>query len=158
MKQIIIIGSGARECAILRYLQMRKYDKKNYKWITIGTTCNPYFKLNSEFRLVQDYSFECLYLELLKIFDIHRDLNVSEYIDFVFIGPEQPITEGISNYLNNKGVFCIAPFKEAALIESSKKFARNFINDFLKLNSNNSVNLNPNYLSLKSYLNDNRTL
>ena len=65
-----------------------------------------------------------------------------------------PNLEGISNYLNNKGVFCIAPFKEAALIESSKKFARNFINDFLKLNSNNSVNLNPNYLSLKSYLND----
>lgn len=160
MKQIIIIGSGARECAILRYLQKRKLDKQNYKWITIGTNRNPYIEANSEFRQVQDYSFELIYLELLRIFDRdrHQNTDLSKLIDFVFIGPEKPITEGVSNYLNNRGIFCIAPFKEGALIESSKKFARNFINDSLKshlnFNSKLCIDLNPRYISLKTYLFD----
>lgn len=151
MKQIIIIGSGARECAILKYLQQRKYDKNNYKWITVGTNCNPYFKFNSEFKLVKNYSFETLYSQLQRIFNSNKDENredqdISQLVEFVFIGPEQPIVEGVVNYLHNNGVFCIAPFKDSALIESSKQFARNFIDENLK------SNLNPKYVSLNHFI------
>ena len=68
----------------------------------------------------------------MKIFDIHRDLTCLNILILYLLYSEQPLTQqkAYRTEPNNKGVFCIAPFKEAALIESYKKFARNFINDF----------------------------
>lgn len=49
---------------------------------------------------------------------------IDEGIGMVFIGPEQPIAEGLSDYLVAKGVRVLAPSMAAARLESSKAFAK----------------------------------
>ncbi len=44
--------------------------------------------------------------------------------DYAIIGPEAPLDVGISDFITSQGVPCIAPSKAAALIETSKSFAR----------------------------------
>ena len=45
-------------------------------------------------------------------------------IDLVFIGPEQPIAEGLSDLLTREGIFTVAPSRFAAQLESSKIFTK----------------------------------
>jgi len=45
-------------------------------------------------------------------------------IDLVVIGPEQPLVDGLANKLRESSVNVFGPNKEAALIESSKYFAK----------------------------------
>ena len=44
--------------------------------------------------------------------------------DYAIIGPEAPLDVGVSDFITSQGVPCIAPSKAAALIETSKSFAR----------------------------------
>jgi phosphoribosylamine--glycine ligase len=48
-------------------------------------------------------------------------------IDLVVIGPEQPLAEGIADDLLYAGVPCFGPPKAAAMLESSKVFAKEFM-------------------------------
>ncbi|MDD2229003.1 MAG: phosphoribosylamine--glycine ligase [Candidatus Cloacimonetes bacterium] len=53
-----------------------------------------------------------------------RDYCIKETVGLVFIGPEQPIEEGLSDYLREAGINVIAPSKFAAQLETSKVFAK----------------------------------
>jgi phosphoribosylamine--glycine ligase len=44
--------------------------------------------------------------------------------DYVFIGPEAPLASGMSNFIHLQGIPCIGPMQTAAMIETSKSFAR----------------------------------
>jgi phosphoribosylamine--glycine ligase len=44
--------------------------------------------------------------------------------DYVFIGPEGPLASGVSNFVLSQGIPCIGPNQAAAMIETSKSFAR----------------------------------
>tara|TARA_B100000686_G_scaffold355129_1_gene470201 strand:- start:2988 stop:4271 length:1284 start_codon:yes stop_codon:yes gene_type:complete len=48
-------------------------------------------------------------------------------IDLAIIGPEQPLVDGIANRFEDAGIPCIGPNKEAAKLEASKIFAKNFM-------------------------------
>ncbi len=48
-------------------------------------------------------------------------------IDLVVVGPEQPLSEGITNLLEANGFTVFAPTQEAAMLESSKVFAKKFM-------------------------------
>lgn len=48
-------------------------------------------------------------------------------IDFVFIGPEIPLANGLADALRNKKINCFGPGKEAAQLESSKAFSKAFM-------------------------------
>ncbi|KAG1704747.1 Trifunctional purine biosynthetic protein adenosine-3 [Nymphon striatum] len=45
-------------------------------------------------------------------------------INLVVVGPEAPLANGIQNHLEAEGIACYGPSKEAALIESSKEYAK----------------------------------
>ncbi len=49
-------------------------------------------------------------------------------IDFVIVGPEQPLTEGLIDTLQAAGVRAFGPSKNAARIEGSKEFAKQVMN------------------------------
>jgi phosphoribosylamine--glycine ligase len=50
-------------------------------------------------------------------------------ISFVFIGPEDPLVAGIADQLRNAGIPVIGPNQEAAMLEGSKIFAKEFMNE-----------------------------
>ena len=48
-------------------------------------------------------------------------------IDLTIVGPENPLNAGIANAFQEKGLNIFAPTKEAALLEGSKDFAKQFM-------------------------------
>ena len=75
-----------------------------------------------------------------KISNIEIDANdfgaienfcISEEISLVIIGPEQPLVDGLANHLQSKGIDTFGPSKEAAQLEGSKTFSKDF---FVKYN------------------------
>ena len=52
------------------------------------------------------------------------DLAVDLDVDLVVIGPEVPLMAGAANELENRGIPCFGPHKEAAFIEGSKAFCK----------------------------------
>lgn len=44
----------------------------------------------------------------------------SKEIAFVFVGPEQPLVDGVTDALNGAGIPCFGPSSNAAQIEASK--------------------------------------
>ncbi|MEM1538396.1 MAG: phosphoribosylamine--glycine ligase [Candidatus Nezhaarchaeales archaeon] len=45
-------------------------------------------------------------------------------VDFVFVGPEEPLFKGVSDKLNELGIPCVGPIEAAAEVERSKAFMR----------------------------------
>jgi phosphoribosylamine--glycine ligase len=49
-------------------------------------------------------------------------------VDLVVVGPEKPLVEGLSDRLRAEGILCLGPSREAARLEGSKVFAKEFMN------------------------------
>lgn len=115
---ILIIGDGGREHALgLKVLQSKQTSKlyyigKNIAWNNINKVQilgNSYTK--------EDFS---------RI----KDLCIKEAIDLVIIGPEQPIIDGLADILRRHNINVLAPNKEAARIEGSKFYAKQFMDKY----------------------------
>lgn len=103
---ILVIGNGGREQALANSFAKSTQTDKLYvapgnAGIALKHKCVPISDLNS----VIEFCYE-------------------KAIDLVFIGPEQPIAEGWSDALREKGIKVIAPSKAAARLETSKGFAK----------------------------------
>lgn len=48
-------------------------------------------------------------------------------IEIVVVGPEQPLADGIADYLNEKNIPVVGPVKAGAILESSKDFSKKFM-------------------------------
>jgi phosphoribosylamine--glycine ligase/phosphoribosylaminoimidazole synthetase len=142
MKKIIIIGSGARECALLMKMK-QSLTQERYNFYTIGLNANPYMHKWSEFYLVNDFKMDTFYN--LDLFAGSYEFN-QENIEMVIIGPEAPIVNGLADWLDSNGIYAFAPSKENARIESSKIFSRNFIH------YNVQSKYNPDYIVVKDKL------
>ncbi|MBN8546275.1 MAG: phosphoribosylamine--glycine ligase [Ignavibacteria bacterium] len=55
---------------------------------------------------------------------------VIEQIDFVVIGPEIPIVDGLGDFLRNHGIVVFAPTAEAARIESEKSYSKRIMKKY----------------------------
>jgi phosphoribosylamine--glycine ligase len=107
--KILLIGSGAREHAIAEALHRSTHQP--HVIVSPGNA-----GIAREFETVALESFE----------DI-EDFCIIDSVDFVFIGPEQPLAEGLSDHLRSQGIKVIGPSKAAARIESSKIFAKDLM-------------------------------
>ncbi|MEC5424350.1 phosphoribosylamine--glycine ligase [Virgibacillus sp. C22-A2] len=58
------------------------------------------------------------------------DFAKREAIDLTIIGPENPLNAGIANRFQEEGLAVFAPTKEAALLEGSKNFAKEFMMEY----------------------------
>lgn len=59
--------------------------------------------------------------------DLIIDFCLRMEIDYVFIGPEDPLVQGLSDSLRDRGILVVGPSKEAAQLEGSKIFAKKFM-------------------------------
>ena len=55
------------------------------------------------------------------------DLVRSQKVDCVVVGPEAPLAEGLSDCLQAHGIPVVGPCRDAARLESSKGFAKEFM-------------------------------
>ncbi|MFU8858918.1 MAG: phosphoribosylamine--glycine ligase [Cyclonatronaceae bacterium] len=67
--------------------------------------------------------------------DINNFEEVSEFceasgIDLVVVGPEQPLVDGITDYLEDEGIKVFGPSKNAAQLEGSKSFAKAIMEEY----------------------------
>eukprot|EP00960_Hanusia_phi_P034916 751362-Hanusia_phi.AAC.4 len=51
-------------------------------------------------------------------------------IDFVVVGPEDPLTKGVVDALSDAGILAFGPNKEAAELENSKAFMKDILHKY----------------------------
>ncbi|MQY59821.1 MAG: phosphoribosylamine--glycine ligase [Clostridia bacterium] len=73
---------------------------------------------------------ECEKIEYENDFSSLARLINKEKIDFIVVGPEVPLVNGIADYLEKKKVAVFGPSKKAALLEGSKVFAKKFMKKY----------------------------
>ena len=106
---LAVIGSGGREHAICYKL---KQSPKLKKLICIpGNAGTKKIAINIKEDIL---NFDALYRIIKK-----------QNIDLVIIGPEQPLVEGLVDYLNKKKVRVFGPNKFPSQLEGSKAFMKN---------------------------------
>lgn len=108
---ILVIGSGGREHAIVYALNKSVSTSKIF--------CYPGNPGIFEIAEKADINLNN-YSEI-------ADFCLQNIIDLVVIGPEQPLSDGLADYLRNQNINVFGPNKLAAQLESSKKFAKDFM-------------------------------
>ena len=114
MKNVLVLGSGAREVAIARSISQSLIKNSIF---CISKDVNPQIM-----GLCEDY----LVLDINNVSEI-VSYSKKRGINLAIIGPENPLANGVVNELECAGVRCVGPKKEVALIETSKAFARTII-------------------------------
>jgi phosphoribosylamine--glycine ligase len=117
MLKILVIGSGAREHAIVRALNRSPKKKEIY---CLATNLNP------------GISEVCTDLIVCDINDpvFVKNFAQDHKFDFAIIGPENPLANGIADILSDIKIGTIGPKKELAQIETSKSFTRNLLAEY----------------------------
>ena len=59
-----------------------------------------------------------------------REFVHDKDVDFIVVGPEQPLVDGIFDFFASDDVFVIGPTKAAAQLEGSKAFAKDFMKKY----------------------------
>jgi phosphoribosylamine--glycine ligase len=73
-------------------------------------------------------------------------------IDLIVVGPEKPLTEGLSDSLRNAGFAVFGPSKNAARIEGEKSFAKQLMSSYQIPTASFKVYLKENYDEAITYL------
>ncbi|OSS42227.1 Phosphoribosylamine--glycine ligase [Desulfurella amilsii] len=106
---VLVIGNGAREHAIIYKLAQSSLCEKIY--CAKGNAGTLKLATNVD---ISPLDFEAI-VEFCK----------QNSIEFVVVGPEEPLANGIVDYLNDFGISAFGPTKKAAMLESSKSFCKN---------------------------------
>jgi len=112
---ILLLGSGGREHALAWKISQSKQCSKLF--IAPGNPGTAEYGSNLLFSVID--------------FDAIKKCCVKEKIDLVIVGPEEPLVQGIVDFLKEddrlKNILVIGPSKEAAQLEGSKAYAKDFM-------------------------------
>jgi len=108
---ILLVGNGAREHAIAEAITNSPQKPKLFSYMKAN---NPGIAKLSEQTQIGKYN------DLEEI----ENFAKSAAIDFAVIGPEDPLSNGIVDSLEQVGIHCVGPKKELARLETSKSFTR----------------------------------
>lgn len=109
--KVLVIGGGGREHAIVWKLSQSRHIDKIY--------CSPGNAGISEIA-------ECINVGS-NDFDALLDFAKYEWVDLTIVGPEEPLSKGIVDVFEKEGRRILGPGMEAAQLESSKVFAKDFM-------------------------------
>lgn len=110
--KVLLIGSGARESAIA--WKLSQSNKLNKLYCSPGNSGTSIFGEN----------IECKNNAELLQFALNNN------IDITIIGPEEPLTQGITDLFNQRKLNIFGPSKKASRIESSKVWAKNIFKKY----------------------------
>lgn len=108
----LILGSGAREHAIA--WKLSRSTEINKLYIAPGNAGTNEIGVNIPELDPLDFS------AVRKACSTHR-------IDFVFVGPEDPLVGGVVDYLEQEKIHAVGPHKQAAQLEASKCYSKKFM-------------------------------
>ena len=108
--RILVLGSGAREHAIVKALIRTGTPSENI----VCSPGNEWIAKEVEVRSGIDATDR---LEVVKV-------ALEERVDLAVIGPEAPLVAGVADALREQGVAVFGPSQEAAQLEGSKNFAK----------------------------------
>jgi phosphoribosylamine--glycine ligase len=109
--KVLVIGGGGREHAIVwKLAQSRQVDKI---YCTPGNAG------------IADMA-ECIDINPLD-FNALLDFVKYEWVDLTIVGPEEPLSRGIADAFLKAGRKILAPTSDAAMLESSKSFSKDFM-------------------------------
>jgi phosphoribosylamine--glycine ligase len=109
--KIAIIGSGGREHALAHKFAQSTGQENVYVMPGNGGIPN-------------SFQVDITNYHELERFCIERE------IDLIFVGPEQPLSLGIVDYFNSRNMPIFGPSKQAAGLEASKVFAKEFMKKY----------------------------
>jgi phosphoribosylamine--glycine ligase len=110
--QVLVIGSGGREHALAwKSAQDESVSKVFVCPGNAGTALED--KLSNISININDFS-------------AIENFCIEENIDLVIIGPEQPLVNGLADYLQSKQIKTFGPSQAAARLEGSKTFSKDF--------------------------------
>ncbi|MDP6726534.1 MAG: phosphoribosylamine--glycine ligase [Candidatus Marinimicrobia bacterium] len=114
---ILVIGSGAREHAIVRALDRSTQEKAIY---CLASNMNP------------GIAELCDELTVNNINDPEIVVSYAKETDatLAIVGPENPLAAGVADALWDTGVKTIGPKKDLAQLETSKAFTRNLLKEY----------------------------
>ena len=110
--QVLVIGSGGREHA----LAWKSAQDEDVRTVFVcpgnaGTALE---------KKIKNIAID------LNNFPAIEDFCLDEKISLVIIGPEQPLVDGLSDFLQSKGIKTFGPSQAAAQLEGSKTFSKKF--------------------------------
>ncbi|AOV06763.1 phosphoribosylamine--glycine ligase [Sporosarcina ureilytica] len=112
--KVLVIGGGGREHAIAKQFNVSPSVKKVF--VAPG---NDGMKEDAEVVAIDATDFEALVA-----------FAKENEVDLTFVGPEQPLAEGIVDYFAEHGLQAFGPTKAAAQIEGSKSFAKEIMKKY----------------------------
>lgn len=116
-KSVLVIGSGGRENAICwKLAQSSKIEKL--------------FVLPGSFHIGNGAKIELVKNIPVKDHAAIVDFCRANKIDLVFVGPEDPLADGVADALIAAKIKCFGPIKEAARIEADKSWSKDFMIKF----------------------------
>ncbi|MDD9950944.1 MAG: phosphoribosylamine--glycine ligase [Zetaproteobacteria bacterium] len=115
--RVLVIGEGAREHALLWKFKQSSLCKDLFSW--------PFRQNLSPFIETFPLSGTTAHSSWDEVTDACR----KEKIDLVVCGPEAPLAEGIADHFREANILFFGPNSIAAQLETSKSFARQFMED-----------------------------
>jgi len=107
--KVLVLGSGGREYSIGRVLKQDQAVEALYFAPGNGATKNLGENLD-----IKDY-------------DELAEFALANNIDLTIVGPEAPLVDGVVDIFKAKGLTIFGPSKEAAQLEGSKVYMKNFL-------------------------------
>lgn len=111
---ILVVGAGGREHALVKALKLSSHVKRIWVWPGNDGIFQDAEPVPIQRNHFQDLSGWCL----------------QQNIDLVVIGPEAELVAGLSDQLRSQKINVFGPSKEASMLEGSKIFAKEFMNEF----------------------------
>ena len=116
-QKILVIGSGAREHAIVRGLDRSSHEKEIY---CLASNMNPGIAELCDEILIGNFNDPEFVVSYAK--EVGATLAI--------IGPENPLANGVADALLNTNVKVVGPKKDLAQLETSKAFTRDLLNEY----------------------------
>ncbi len=112
--KVLVVGNGGREHAIIKSIKKNKSVEQIFAIAGNGGIAEDATTVNVNVKDVEKIA----------------DWAVSNKIDFAIVAPDDPLVLGAVDLLEEKGIPCFGPRKNAAIIEGSKIFSKNLMKKY----------------------------